>query len=208
MWATSFSVGGAIGPVLGGAMLQHFWWGAVFLLAVPVMVLLLVLGPLLLPEYRDPAAGRLDFESAALSLVAVLSAIYGMKVWAKDGFGLLPLLCDGGAGCWSGWAFVRRQQRLADPLIDLRLFRVPAFRVSLATFTLTTLVVFGSYVFIAPVPAAGAGPVAAGGRPVDAAGIDRGHRRVDAGAGHRAPGAPGVRDGRRAGPGHRRLRRC
>jgi MFS transporter, DHA2 family, multidrug resistance protein len=147
IWATSFSVGGAIGPLLGGAMLQQFWWGAVFLLGVPVMLLLLVLGPLLLPEYRDPAAGRLDFKSAALSLLAVLSAIFGMKVWAKDGFGWLPLVTVAG-GLLVGWVFVRRQKRLADPLIDLSLFKVPTFRVSLATFTLTTLIVFGSYVFV------------------------------------------------------------
>ena len=78
-----FSVGGAIGPVLGGLMLQYFWWGSVFLLAVPVMVLLLVLGPLLLPDTAIPAAGRLDLRSAGLSLLAVLAAIYGMKEWAR-----------------------------------------------------------------------------------------------------------------------------
>ena len=147
IWATSFSVGGAIGPVLGGLMLQHFWWGSVFLLAVPVMALLLILGPLLLPEYRDPAAGRLDLPSALLSLVAVLAVIYGMKRWAQDGAGWPPAGAIA-AGLGVGFAFVRRQQRLADPLIDLRLFRVPAFRVSLATFMLTTAVVFGSYVYI------------------------------------------------------------
>lgn len=148
VWATSFSVGGAIGPLLGGAMLQHFWWGSVFLLAVPVMVLLLALGPSLLPEYRDPAAGRLDITSALMSLVAVLAAIYGMKVVAREGLSAVPLLFVLG-GLAVGHLFIRRQRRLADPLIDLRLFKVPAFRVSLATFTLTTLVVFGSYVFIA-----------------------------------------------------------
>jgi DHA2 family multidrug resistance protein-like MFS transporter len=148
VWATSFSVGGAIGPVLGGVLLQHFWWGAVFLLAVPVMVLLLVLGPVLLPEYRDPTAGRMDLTSAALSLVAVLAAIYGLKTWAKDGLGWLPAVCIVG-GLAIGAVFVRRQRTLTDPLIDLRLFREPTFRVSLATFTLTMLVVFGSYVFIA-----------------------------------------------------------
>ena len=148
VWATSFSVGGAIGPVLGGVLLQHFWWGAVFLLAVPVMVLLLVLGPALLPEYRDPNAGRMDLTSAALSLVAVLAAIYGLKTWAKDGLGWLPAACIV-AGLAAGAVFVRRQRTLTDPLIDLRLFREPTFRVSLATFTLTMLVVFGSYVFIA-----------------------------------------------------------
>src|ERR687887_2211797 len=74
IWITSFSAGGAIGPVLGGVLLGHFWWGSVFLLALPVMALLLVLGPRVLPEYRDPGAGRLDLVSAAMSLAAVLAA--------------------------------------------------------------------------------------------------------------------------------------
>jgi MFS transporter, DHA2 family, multidrug resistance protein len=69
VWITSFSAGGAIGPLLGGVLLEHFWWGSVFLLAVPVMVLLLVLGPRVLPEYRAPGAGRLDLASAGLLLV-------------------------------------------------------------------------------------------------------------------------------------------
>jgi DHA2 family multidrug resistance protein-like MFS transporter len=147
VWATSFSVGGAIGPLLGGAMLQHFWWGSVFLLAVPVMALLLVLGPVLLPEYRDPGASRLDLASALQSLAAVLAAIYGMKLWAEHGPGRLAVASIA-AGAAVGVAFVRRQRRLADPLVDLRLFRVPAFGASLATFTLTAAVVFGSYVFV------------------------------------------------------------
>jgi DHA2 family multidrug resistance protein-like MFS transporter len=147
VWATSFSVGGAIGPLLGGAMLQRFWWGSVFLLAVPVMALLLVLGPVLLPEYRDPGSSRLDVGSAVQSLAAVLAAIYGMKVWAEHGRGWLPVASIA-AGLAVGAAFVRRQRRLADPLVDLRLFRVPAFGASLATFTLTAAVVFGSYVFV------------------------------------------------------------
>ena len=79
VWITSYSVGGAIGPLVGGVLLQHFWWGSVFLIAVPVMVLLLVLAPILLPEFRDPAAGRLDLPSAGLSLVSVLAVIYGLK---------------------------------------------------------------------------------------------------------------------------------
>src|SRR6476661_9416897 len=73
IWGTSYSVGGAIGPLLGGILLEYFWWGSVFLLAVPVMLLLLAVAPVLLPEYKDPQAGRLDLASAALSLVAVLA---------------------------------------------------------------------------------------------------------------------------------------
>ncbi len=73
IWVTSFSAGAAIGPLLGGLLLEHFWWGSVFLLAVPVMVLLLLVGPRLLPEFRDPEARELDLLSAGLSLVAVLA---------------------------------------------------------------------------------------------------------------------------------------
>src|SRR5688572_19152014 len=87
VWVTSFSVGGVIGPLLGGILLQYFWWGSVFLLAVPVMILVLMLGPRLLPEFRDPDAGRIDILSAALSLGAVLGVIYGIKRLAADGGG-------------------------------------------------------------------------------------------------------------------------
>src|ERR671914_435224 len=89
---TAFSLGGAIGPVLGGVLLEFFWWGSVFLLAVPVMAALLALGPFLLPEFRDPGAGRLDLVSAGLSLVAVLAVIYGLKQMAQDGLEVLPIL--------------------------------------------------------------------------------------------------------------------
>ena len=148
IWVTSYSVGGAIGPLLGGVVLQYFWWGSVFLIGVPVMLLLLVVGPVLLPEFRDPKAGRLDLFSAALSLAAVLAVIYGLKRIAEDGLGWLPALTIA-AGLAVGVAFVHRQRNLADPLIDLRLFRVRAFSASLALYLLGTLVAFGAYIFIA-----------------------------------------------------------
>jgi MFS transporter, DHA2 family, multidrug resistance protein len=147
VWITSFSVGGAIGPLLGGLVLEFFWWGAAFLLAVPVMAVLLVLGPRLLPEYRDPSAGRPDLPSAALSLVAVLAAIFGLKQLAQDGPGWLPTLSIL-AGVAVGVAFVWRQRQLADPLIDLRLFRLPSFSASLATYGLGILLVFGGFLFL------------------------------------------------------------
>jgi len=147
IWLSSYSVGGAAGPLLGGVMLQHLWWGSVFLLAVPVMALLLILGPALLPEYRDPQARPLDLGSAVLSLLSVLLAIYGLKLMAQDGFGWLQGLSVV-VGLTLGGLFVWRQRRLDDPLIDLRLFRAPAFSASLATYLLGTLVSFGSFVMI------------------------------------------------------------
>ena len=87
VWIASFSVGGAIGPLVGGVLLQYFWWGSVFLVAVPVMVLLLLLGPVLLPEYRDPRRRPARPRERALSLVAVLAMIYGLKQIAEHGFG-------------------------------------------------------------------------------------------------------------------------
>ena len=147
VWITAYSLGGALGPLLGGALLEFFWWGSVFLLALPVMGLLLILGPLLLPEFRDPDAGRLDIPSAALSLVAVLAVVYGLKQMAQDGLGAVPLAAIV-VGLALGAVFVRRQSRLADPLIDLNLFRVPAFSASLAVYTLGILVLFGSFLFI------------------------------------------------------------
>src|ERR687895_1629536 len=147
IWITSFSVGGAIGPLAGGVVLEFFWWGAVFLLAVPVMALLLVLAPRFLPEYRDPNAGRPDVASAALSLAAVLAVIFGLKLMAQDGLALLPALSML-VGLALGWAFVSRQGKLADPFLDLELFRNREFSASLATYGIGILLVFGGFLFL------------------------------------------------------------
>ncbi|HEU0236748.1 MAG TPA: MFS transporter [Candidatus Limnocylindrales bacterium] len=148
VWISAFSAGSAIGPVLGGLLLEQFWWGSVFLLAVPVMVVLLVLGPIVLPEYRDPEAGRLDLVSAAMSLVAVLAVIFGLKQVAQDGIGAEALAAIA-LGLVVGTLFVRRQLRLADPMIDLRLFRIPAFSAALAVNFLSVFVAIGYFLFVA-----------------------------------------------------------
>jgi MFS transporter, DHA2 family, multidrug resistance protein len=147
LWITAYSLGGAVGPLLGGLLLEFFWWGSVFLLALPVMALLLALGPLLLPEFRDPKAGRPDLLSAALSLVAVLGIVYGLKQIAQDGLEWMSVASIAG-GLAVGYAFVRRQGRLRDPLIDLSLFRRPTFSASLAVYTLGILVFFAAFFFI------------------------------------------------------------
>jgi DHA2 family multidrug resistance protein-like MFS transporter len=148
VWISAFSAGSAIGPVLGGILLEHFWWGSVFLLALPVMVLLLILGPIVLPEYRAPDAGRLDLPSAGLSLVAVLSVIFGLKQVAQDGIAVSSLVMVL-VGLGAGAVFVRRQTLLDDPMIDLRLFRIPAFSASLAVNVLAIFVAVGYFLFVA-----------------------------------------------------------
>jgi DHA2 family multidrug resistance protein-like MFS transporter len=112
------------------------------------MALLLVLGPMLLPEFRDPEAGRLDLTSAAMSLVGVLAVIYGLKLTAEDGLGWLPAMSTA-AGLAVGIVFLLRQRTLANPLLDLRLFRVPAFGASLATHTLAFFAIGGAFFFTA-----------------------------------------------------------
>lgn len=148
IWITSFSAGGAVGPLLGGVLLERFWWGSVFLLSLPVMGLLLVLGPRVLPEFRDPDAGRLDLSSAAMSLVAVLTVIFGLKEAAQSGWGPTAAAAVG-VGVVVGWLFVRRQRGLDDPLIDVRLFRVATFNASLVTNVIAIFVAFGYFLFVA-----------------------------------------------------------
>ncbi|MEU9873175.1 MFS transporter [Actinomadura sp. NPDC048021] len=124
IWATCQFAGGAFGPVLAGLLLQRFWWGSVFLVAVPVMALLLAAGPFLLPEFRDRSAGRrVDPLSVGLSLAAVLPMVYGLKqLTLADGRGAVPAAALAG-GAVAGAVFVRRQLRLEHPLLDLRLLR-------------------------------------------------------------------------------------
>ncbi|MGN9907523.1 MFS transporter [Phytohabitans sp. LJ34] len=142
MWFMSFLAGAAVGPLVGGALLEYFWWGSAFLIGVPVMALLLAAGPFLLPEYRDPTAGRLDLASAAMSLAAVLAVIYGLKQVAADGLALPPILVIA-AGVATAVVFVRRQRALSDPLLDLTLFGERTFSVSLGVLTLAAAVMGG-----------------------------------------------------------------
>jgi MFS transporter, DHA2 family, multidrug resistance protein len=147
-WIAAYSAGGAIGPVLGGVLLEFFWWGSVFLIGVPVMGLLLILGPRTLPEYKDPNARRLDLRSAAMSLIAILAVVYGLKQIAQDGISTLPVGSIV-AGLVLGILFVRRQLHLDSPIVDVRLFRIRAFSASLGTYLLGIFVVVGYFLFIA-----------------------------------------------------------
>ncbi|MGW6461707.1 MFS transporter, partial [Streptomyces sp. NPDC055078] len=142
LWMTTMSVGVAVGPLVGGVMLEHFWWGSVFLLAVPVMAVLIVAGPFLLPEFRNPASGRLDLPSILLSLAALLPLVYALKHTAAHGPGVNAALALA-AGLVAGRFFVRRQLRLPDPMLDMSLFANRAFSASLALLMFGLLAING-----------------------------------------------------------------
>ena len=148
LWVSGFSAGAAIGPLLGGWLLESFWWGSVFLLGVPVMLLLLVLGPFLLPEFRDPNPGRFDLISAAQSLIGVLLVIFGLKRIAESGLGWLAASTIL-AGLIIMALFIRRQLTLADPLLDLKLFANRSFSAALGTNTFAIFFNFGLFLFTA-----------------------------------------------------------
>jgi DHA2 family multidrug resistance protein-like MFS transporter len=148
IWMSSFSLGAAMGPLIGGALLEHFRWGAVFLVRVPVMLMLLLLAPRLLPEFRDPAAGPIDLVSAAWSLGSVLMVIFGIKRIAQEGVAPISVASIV-AGLSLGALFVRRQRTSSHPLVDVRLFAVPAFSAAFVAYMLSTAVAFGTFVLIA-----------------------------------------------------------
>lgn len=147
LWASGFSGGAALGPILGGWLLEHFFWGSVFLINLPVMALILVLVPLLVRESRNPEPGRMDPLSVVLSMAAMLPAVYGVKQLATGGPAVVPLLSLV-AGLVLGYLFVRRQTRIDDPLIDVHLFRYRVFSVAVATNLLIVFSLVSSLFFL------------------------------------------------------------
>ncbi len=148
VWSASFSLGGLLGPVVAGALLHRFWWGSVFLPALPVTLLLLAIGPMVLPESRDPAATRFDVLGAVQSLLALLAIVYAIKRVA-EGRGLLTAAVAAMAGIGLGVICVRRQRRAATPMIDPELFRSSLVRFALLASTLTFFALNGTNLLLA-----------------------------------------------------------
>jgi DHA2 family multidrug resistance protein-like MFS transporter len=142
VWTGAFSGGLAIGPIIAGALLEFFWWGSVFLINVPVMIMLVILAPLLLPEFKDPHPGRFDLLSALLSMAAVLPVIYGVKTIAEDGVRATAVAAIV-LGLVVALLFAVRQRRMSEPLIDPVLFRRSAFSASIAANTMVTFAAAG-----------------------------------------------------------------
>lgn len=127
VWSAMFAVGSAFGPILGGFLLEHFWWGSVFLLGAPVTALLLVAAPCYVPESKDPAPPPFDLVSAGLSMGAMFPIVVAIKSAAEHGMSP-TVVASLMIGLASGAAFVRRQRGLRQPMIDIGLFRRPRFR--------------------------------------------------------------------------------
>jgi MFS transporter, DHA2 family, multidrug resistance protein len=146
IWTAGTMSGIALGPVLSGVLLNHFWWGSVFLINVPFMVLLLALAPVLVPEFRAPQAGRFDLISSVLSFGAVLPAIYGIKEIAASGMDFSRCLWIA-VGVAVGAAFIVRQARSSAPMIDLRLFRGRGFTGSVGMNLVALFAIVGFAIF-------------------------------------------------------------
>ncbi|MFJ2541955.1 MFS transporter [Microbacterium sp. NPDC087589] len=147
VWASAFSAGAALGPIVGGFLLEHFDWGSVFLIAVPVLIPLLIAAPLLVPESRDPNPGRIDIVSIALSMAAMIPVVYAIKSLAVDG----PSLT---AGAWAllgvamGYLFVRRQLSAEVPMLDMALFRRGSFSGAILVNLLSVVALVGFLYFV------------------------------------------------------------
>ncbi|MBT2485658.1 MULTISPECIES: MFS transporter [unclassified Microbacterium] len=147
VWASAFSAGAALGPIVGGFLLEHFSWGSVFLIAVPVLIPLLICAPLLVPESRDPNPGRIDPASILLSMAAMVPVVYAIKSLAVDG----PSLAILGwvvLGVGMGAMFVRRQLRAEVPMLDMALFRRGSFSGAILVNLLSVVALVGFLYFV------------------------------------------------------------
>ncbi|RAV06034.1 MFS transporter [Mycolicibacterium sp. GF69] len=142
VWGGAATAGAAAGPLVGGILLQHFWWGSVFVINLPVMVLLLVTGAWLLPESRSPHSAPLDVLGAALSVATIIPAVYAIKLLASEGLDVTVVVA-GVFAAVCGSLFVARQRRAASPLLDLGLFRSKAFSGAVAANVLAIFALSG-----------------------------------------------------------------
>jgi len=148
IWMSCFMAGMILGPLVGGLILGHFWWGSVFLLAVPVMIVIVSTGRILLPEYGPGNTQPADPAGAILSLVAILPFIYGLTETSRNNLTLLPALAII-VSVVSAILFIARARKATNASIDLRLFQNPVFSVTLLAMFLTAVIMGGVALFIA-----------------------------------------------------------
>jgi DHA2 family multidrug resistance protein-like MFS transporter len=157
IWAAGFSGGAALGPIAGGWLVEHFWWGAGLLVAVPIILPLLLLGPVLIPESRDPSPGRVDVPSIILSLLVMVPIVYGIKALATHG-PAPEAYASIGVGLFMGYVFIRRQRKLARthtpahrtaPMLDVSLFGNRIFSTAIIANVLALFSYNGFILFLA-----------------------------------------------------------
>ncbi|MFD8304960.1 MFS transporter [Streptomyces sp. NPDC059690] len=146
LWSGVMTAGIALGSVMSGVLVQYFWWGSVFLVNLPAMALLLVLGPFLLPESKDPNPGRFDWPSVPLSMAGVLPVIYGLKEIPSEGWHAQYVVSIT-VGLLFAAAFVHRQRTTASPMIDPALFRGRGFAPSVVLNLVASFAMLGSAYF-------------------------------------------------------------
>lgn len=148
IWASGFSAGAALGPIAGGWLLEHYWWGSVFLMNVPVLLIMLIASPFLLPESKDPHPGKLDGLGVILAILTMLALVYGVKSFATGGQ-LALSLGSLGLSAAAGALFVRRQLHTTYPLLDMKLFKIPLFSTSIISNLMSIVAMAGMLFFLA-----------------------------------------------------------
>ncbi|MEU1213755.1 MFS transporter [Streptomyces sp. NPDC005791] len=147
IWGAMASAGAAVGPVVGGLLLEHFWWGSVFLINLPVMAVLVAVGMRMIPESKNPAPGPWDLPSVGLSLVGMIGVVYAIKEAAAHGLSWEVCAAAVGGALALAW-FVRRQLKLPAPLLDMRLFHHRGFSGAVLADLLTILGLSGIVFFL------------------------------------------------------------
>lgn len=149
IWAGMAAAGAGLGPIVGGVLLEHYWWGSVFIINVPIVAVMLAIGLFSWKESKDPNSRPLDFVSAGLSLVGILTVVWGIKELAFIGLGYYYGWGSLFIGIATIMIFIRRQQRLEHPMIDLALFKIPSFSGAVFSQLISVFALIGAYFFMA-----------------------------------------------------------
>lgn len=148
IWSASMALGLPLGPLLGGWLLERFWWGSIFLLNVPVVLVGAIAVAFLLPETRDPSAPRVDWLGSLLSMGGITGLVYGVTEGPSHGWTDPGVLAGIAGGCVLLAAFAAWERRMDEPMVDMALFRDRSFVWALAAGVLGTLVMAGTLFLI------------------------------------------------------------
>ncbi len=145
MWASVSGVGGTLGPIFSGWLLGHFWYGSVFLVNVPIILVALVSGGRLLPKSKDPSHGKLDPPGFVLSTVAIVALVFGLIQAPEKGWGEPITLMWFGIAAVLFTAFVVWERRVKEPMLDVALFRIPIFTTGTVGMVLLFSAMYGAF---------------------------------------------------------------